>query len=152
MNPSEKATGDRDDPIRVLVIDDHEAVRSGLASIFGITSDIEMVGEAQNGNEGIKLASTLVPDIILMDVNMPDTDGISATRSIIAKSPQIRIIGFSMNDSQTVAKAMLAAGASDYVNKAEKTEVLLEAIRKDHGKMKGREEKALESSEKYIGV
>lgn len=132
MSPATGSRGTRD--IRVLVVDDHEAVREGLASALEKASGVELVGEAENGRIGIEMAMALVPDVILMDINMPDTDGIEATRIICAASPQIKIIGFSLDGGSPAVTAMLEAGASAHISKDSSIKEVLTAIRKHDGK------------------
>lgn len=115
--------------IRILLVDDHTVMRRGLASMLRHETDIEIVGEAENGQEAIEKAHQLVPDVILMDISMPRMNGLEATRLIHAELPSIRIIGLSMFDEEERAAAMIDAGASAYTAKCQPPEVILAAIR-----------------------
>lgn len=118
-----------DGMIRVLVVDDHFAMRLGLRATLHGAAGIEVVGEAKSGDEAVELAGRLLPDVVLMDVSMSGLGGIEATRLIHAGHPAIRIIGMSMYDECEAGDAMRAAGAVDYLNKAEVRSRLVEAIR-----------------------
>lgn len=115
--------------IRVMLVDDHPVVRQGLFIMLGLQSDIEVVGEASDGEEAVLLARQIVPDVILMDINMPNMNGLEATRIIHAELPQIRIIGLSIFDENAEGAAIINAGASAYRSKGENTDLLISAIR-----------------------
>jgi CheY-like chemotaxis protein len=117
------------DKIRVLLADDHPIVRQGLVTMLNLQPDIEVVGEASDGEEAVSLAKKLQPDVILMDINMPRMNGLEATRIIHSEFPDIRIIGLSMYAEDEQAAAIIAAGASAYRSKSENTALLLAAIR-----------------------
>ena len=127
----EKATGAlaSGGRLRVLIVDDHAVMRRGVASLLAGEPDLEVVGEAENGQQAIELAGSLVPDVILMDVSMPVLNGIEATRVIHADFPAVRVIGLSMVEESGQADAMRQAGAVGYVRKRDAAEVLLAAIR-----------------------
>jgi len=115
--------------IRLLLVDDHPIMRQGLHQALAKESDIEIVGEAGDGAEAIRLASILLPTVIVMDIAMPGIGGIEATRLIVAEHPRMRVLAYSMNhDSRSVAR-MLAAGASGYVTKWSEYDELLQGIR-----------------------
>lgn len=116
--------------IRVLLVDDHEVVRRGIAAMLKAEPDVELVGEAMDGIEAVDLTGALRPDVVIMDVTMPRLDGIEATRRVIAAEPRTRVIGLSMHESDDVARAMRAAGATDYVEKGGSPEELVAAIRR----------------------
>jgi two-component system response regulator NreC len=115
--------------IRVLIVDDHPIVRSGLRSLLMAESDIDVVGEATDGKEGIEKSEALHPNVVLMDISMPNVDGLSATRQIKAKFPDIQILVLSMHRTDEYFFELLHAGASGYILKTAKTSDLLEAIR-----------------------
>ncbi|RDI42290.1 response regulator transcription factor [Falsibacillus pallidus] len=115
--------------IRVLFADDHEMVRIGVASYLSAQPDIEVVGEAENGAGAVELALDLKPDIILMDLVMPEMDGIEATSAIMAKWPEAKIIIVtSFLDDEKVYPA-LEAGAASYMLKTSKASEIAEAVR-----------------------
>ena len=117
------------DKIRVLIVDDHPIVRSGLRSLLTAESDIEVIDEATDGQEGIEKTEALRPDVVLMDISMPNLDGLNATRQIKGKFPEIQILVISMHRTDDYFFEMLHAGASGYILKTAKTSDLLEAIR-----------------------
>lgn len=115
--------------IRVLFVDDHEMVRIGVSSYLSAQPDIEVVGEADNGKKGVELALELRPDIILMDIVMKEMDGIEATRQIIEKWPEAKIIVVtSFLDDEKVYPA-LEAGAVSYMLKTSKASEIANAVR-----------------------
>lgn len=116
--------------IRVLLVDDHTVVRQGLSTMLNFHSDIQVVGEAADGEEAVEKAREFQPDVILMDISMPKMDGIEATRIIGSELPHIRIVGLSMHDKQDQANRMIEAGASAYCTKDGDTSVLLSEIRR----------------------
>lgn len=115
--------------IRVLIVDDHPIVRSGLRSLLTAESDIEVVDEAIDGNEGIEKTAAFHPNVVLMDISMPNVDGLSATRQIKSRFPEVQILVLSMHRTDEYFFEMLRAGASGYILKTAKTSDLLEAIR-----------------------
>ena len=114
--------------IRVLLVDDHQVVREGLKRMLELDKDIEVVGEAVSGEDGITQAERLSPDIILMDIKMPDMDGIAATRQLKQKMADVKVIMLTLYDSEYVPQA-IEAGASGYILKDAKGEQLIQAIR-----------------------
>jgi PAS domain S-box-containing protein len=116
--------------IRILVVEDHTVVRQGICALLISHSDIEIVGEADDGQEAVDKARQLQPDVILMDINMPVMDGIQATRIIRSEHPYVRIIGLSMHDRQDQADQMIKAGAFAYCKKDGSSDELLCAIRR----------------------
>jgi DNA-binding NarL/FixJ family response regulator len=117
------------DTIRVLIADDHQLFRDGLRALLESAPDTQVVGEAATGEEAIRLAAERQPHVILMDLQMPDMDGIEATRHILDASPQINILMVTMfEDDQSVFAAM-RAGARGYVLKGAKHDEMLRAIR-----------------------
>jgi DNA-binding NarL/FixJ family response regulator len=115
--------------MRVLIADDHAGVRMSLTQALQDEPEIEVVGEAQNGAAAVRLARQLDPDVVLMDVVMPQVDGIEATRQIVRDCPQIRVIGLSVHDSMAYAARMLDAGACAYLLKDCDMEDLVREIR-----------------------
>jgi DNA-binding NarL/FixJ family response regulator len=115
--------------IRVLLADDHTMMREGLALLLRQEPDIEMVGEAFDGEGAVELAGRLRPDVVVMDVTMPRLNGIEATRRIVAELAGVSVIALSMHEEADMAAAMRAAGASDYVTKDSPPDVLVAAIR-----------------------
>ncbi len=117
------------DPITVLLIDDHRVVRQGLRDFLELQEDIEIVGEASSGEEGVQLARELIPDVVLMDLVMPGIDGVEATRQLKAVSPSTRVIVLtSFADDDKVFPA-IKAGAISYLLKDVSPEELAHAIR-----------------------
>ncbi|AZK93424.1 MULTISPECIES: response regulator [Streptomyces] len=124
--------GDRSSRIRVLLVDDHQVVRRGLRTFLEVQEDIEVVGEAGDGDEGVARTEELRPDVVLMDVKMPGTDGIEALRRLRGlDNPAKVLIVTSFTEQRTVVPA-LRAGASGYVYKDIDPEALAGAIRSVH--------------------
>jgi two-component system response regulator NreC len=117
------------DKVRVLIADDHTIVRSGVRLLLQAEPDIEVVGEALNGDEALALAESLQPDVVLMDIAMPDMDGLEATRQIKARFPDMHVLVLTMHRSDEYFFEMLKAGASGYVLKGAETNELIGAIR-----------------------
>jgi CheY-like chemotaxis protein len=113
---------------RVLFADDHKVIRQGLVAMLQGQPDIQVVGEAATGLEALELARSLRPNVVVMDVSMPEMDGVEATRRIKAEQPAIRVIGLSMLEEGEIAERMRQAGAEAFVNKAESSATLLRAI------------------------
>ena len=119
--------------IKVLLADDHSLFREGLRSLLEDQDDIEIVGEAEDGLEAIKLAPKLKPTVVLMDINMPVVDGVEATRMILKKMPSIGIIILTMYPQDEYVIQALRAGAKAYLLKDTRSNKLLEVIRTVHG-------------------
>jgi DNA-binding NarL/FixJ family response regulator len=115
--------------IRVLLVDDHPVMRDGLTRLFARENDINVVGEASDGRSALELAEKLLPDVVLMDVNMSGMDGIEATRIIRRRLPQVKVVALSMMNDDEVVQAMLAAGASAYLGKGGPTAAIVQAVR-----------------------
>jgi DNA-binding NarL/FixJ family response regulator len=103
--------------MRVLIVDDHPVTRDGLKTAFGITDEIDVVGEAGSGEEAIKLAQDLSPDVIFMDVRMPGMNGIQATRIIRERRPDTKVILFTIDESRASVAEAIQAGVSGYLLK-----------------------------------
>jgi CheY-like chemotaxis protein len=114
--------------IRVLLADDHKVLRQGLVNLISSQPDIQVVGEASNGRQSIELARQLNPHLILMDISMPEMDGIEATRIIKAEMPHIHVIGLSMHEDKHIDEAMRKSGAEAFISKAASISELLKAI------------------------
>ena len=115
--------------IRVLITDDHAIVRRGLAQLLGTTDDLVLVGEAADGAHAIELAAEVRPDVVLMDLSMPNTDGVRATARIIAQNPDVHVLVLTSFADQTRILDALAAGAEGYLLKHSEPEVILAGIR-----------------------
>ena len=103
--------------MRVVIADDHGIVREGLRSLLDKQPDVEVVGEGEDGQMAVQLAESLSPDIVIMDMSMPNLNGIEATRLILGHNPRIRVIILSMHSDRQIVKETLEAGASAYVQK-----------------------------------
>lgn len=115
--------------MRILIVDDHKAMIEGVKLILALENDMEVVGCAFDGDQAVCIAGEKVPDVILMDIGMPNRNGIEATAIILANSPEIKILGMSIqNDRQTV-EAIFRAGATGYLTKDSAAENLVDAIR-----------------------
>ena len=115
--------------IKVLIADDHQIVREGLRSMLEKEPGIIVVGEAEEGRTTLRLARELTPDVIIMDVAMPDLNGIEATRQIVAEFPAIKVIALSMHDDRRFVLHMIKAGAKGYLLKDSAFKDLAKAIR-----------------------
>lgn len=115
--------------IQVLLVDDEPAVLRGLRMRLGLEADIAIVGEAADGETAVDQASRLSPDVVLMDVNLPIVDGITATREIGARVPQAAVVILSLHEDQSTIDRALAAGAAAFVAKRQADGDLLAAIR-----------------------
>ena len=118
--------------IRVLIVDDHAVVRSGLAQLLATTDDIELVGTASNGNEAIAGVAALHPDVVLMDLSMPDLDGVEATRQIAEQHPSSHVLVLTSFSDQTRILDALAAGADGYLLKHADPDEIADGIRAVH--------------------
>ena len=115
--------------IRILLADDHALVRQGFRMILSAQPDMEIVGEAGDGREAVTLAEKLKPDVVLMDVTMPDLNGIEATRRVAASVPRARVLALSMHKDAVYVREILRAGARGYLLKDSVDSDLLAAVR-----------------------
>jgi DNA-binding NarL/FixJ family response regulator len=119
--------------IKILLADDHGIVREGLRFLLEKEADIKVVGEAEDGLKAIELVRQLLPDIIIMDITMPNLNGVDATRQIINEFPKVKVIALSMHFDRMFVVSMLKAGASGYVLKECLSDELVEAVRTVYG-------------------
>jgi two-component system response regulator NreC len=115
--------------IRILLADDHAVVRQGFKMILAAQSDMEIVGEAANGREAVELAQQLSPDVVVMDVSMPELNGIEATRRLASSVPHARVVALSMHKDSVYVREILRAGARGYLLKDSGAADLVAAIR-----------------------
>lgn len=119
-------------PIRVILADDHPVVRHGLAAIVDVEDDIEVVGQAENGQEALALVHSLKPDVVLMDLQMPVLDGVDAIKQIRIEAPQVQVIILTTFADDDYIYEGIAAGARGYLLKDAPPDQLIEAIRAAH--------------------
>jgi two-component system, NarL family, response regulator LiaR len=119
-------------PIRVMLVDDHAMVRRGLATFLMVFDDFKLVGEAENGEAAIRLCAEVLPDVILMDMVMPEMDGASATHAIRQQYPQIQVIALTSFKEGELIRSALEAGAIGYLLKDVSADDLARAIRAAH--------------------
>jgi NarL family two-component system response regulator LiaR len=119
-------------PIRVMLVDDHTMVRRGLVTFLKVFDDLELAGEAESGEAAIKLCAEILPDVILMDMVMPDMDGAAATRTIRQQFPQVQVIALTSFKQGDLVKNALEAGAIGYLLKDVSADELAHAIRAAH--------------------
>lgn len=115
--------------ITIVVADDHQIIRQGLRLLFSSQPDMELVGEAENGQQAVDLVEELQPDVTIMDVSMPVLDGFEATRQVKTRHPGVRVIALSMHNDPIFVDGMKSVGADGYVLKDAAFEQLAEAIR-----------------------
>jgi len=115
--------------IRILLVDDHQIMRDGLRAILAEEETFEIVGEAENGREAARLARTLAPDVIIMDIGMPDLNGVEATHQVKAENPGVKVIALSMYADRGYVLGILEAGASGYVLKTGAYDELQRAVK-----------------------
>ncbi|MES2570423.1 MAG: response regulator transcription factor [Verrucomicrobiota bacterium] len=113
---------------KILLIDDHEVVRRGLRAMIEAHGEFEVCGEASDGRTGVQLASTLQPDIVIMDIGMPELNGFEATRRVRERSPKSEVLVLSMYHSEHVIREVLMAGARGYVLKSDAALDLVDAL------------------------
>ncbi len=120
------------DRIRVLLVDDHAVVRSGLSAFLMAFDDLELVGEAKDGEEAVRFCERQRPDVVLMDLVMPGMDGVAATRIIRERCPEVQVIALTSFREEELVQGALEAGAIGYLLKNVSADELAEAIRKAH--------------------
>jgi DNA-binding NarL/FixJ family response regulator len=118
-----------DEPIRILIVDDHAAFRAGLAALLKSQAELRLVGEAATGTEAVRRSLELQPDVVLMDLGMPGLDGVSATRQIVDASPHIAVLVLTMADDDAAVFDAVRAGARGYLLKGADRAELVRAIR-----------------------
>jgi NarL family two-component system response regulator LiaR len=119
-------------PIRVMLVDDHTMVRRGLATFLKVFDDLELVGEAANGEDAIQLCAQVLPDVVLMDMVMPDMDGVTATHAIRQQFPAVQVIALTSFKDKGLVQDALQAGAIGYLLKDVSADALAQAIRAAH--------------------
>jgi NarL family two-component system response regulator LiaR len=134
-------------PIRVAIVDDHAVVRSGLAAFLSVSDDLELVGEAENGAQAVRLCESEHPDVVLMDLVMPGMDGVAATRNIRQRFPDIQVIALTSFPEDNLVQEVLRAGALSYLLKNVGAEDLSRAI---HAARAGRPTLAPEAAQALI--
>jgi DNA-binding NarL/FixJ family response regulator len=119
----------RIDPIRIVLVDDHQLVRAGFRSVLRTINDISVVGEAAGGDEAVALATRVHPEVVVMDLDMPEGDGLTATRRLLAVAPDMRVLIVTMYDESEKLLDALDAGARGFLSKSAAERELAEAIR-----------------------
>ncbi|MFC2173242.1 response regulator [Acidobacteriota bacterium] len=115
--------------VKILLADDHKIIRDGLRALVQKQPNMEVVAEAENGRKAVQLSRDLVPDVVIMDIGMPDLNGMEATRQILSQEPGIKVIALSMHSDKRFVAGMLTAGAAGYLLKDCAFEELTQAIR-----------------------
>jgi len=118
------------DKIRVLIVDDVSETRENVRKLLQFESDVDVVGVARTGKEAIQLSQDLNPDVVLMDINMPDMDGIAATEAIRSKQPAVQVVILSVQGDQNYMRRAMLAGARDFLTKPPMGDELISAIRR----------------------
>ena len=119
-------------PIRVLLVDDHAMLRRGLATFLKVFDDLELAGEAASGEDAIQLCAQLLPDVVLMDMVMPEMDGVTATRAIRQQFPEVQVVALTSFKEEELIQHALQAGAIGYLLKDVSADTLAQAIRDAH--------------------
>ena len=119
-------------PIRILIADDHALLRQGIRNFLSLESDFEIIGEAADGEETIRRASELRPDILLLDINMPKGNGIEVATRLKDTHPEIRILALTIHDDENYMMKMIQSGAAGYLLKDVEPSMMVQAIRRVH--------------------
>ena len=117
------------DTIRVILADDHTVVRAGLRAVLGAAKDIEVIGEAKNGREAVAMAERFNPDVVIMDLDMPEVDGTEATKQMLAKGLAARVLILTMHVEEEYLIPLMEAGAGGYLVKSAADRELVDAVR-----------------------
>lgn len=115
-----------------MLVDDHELVRIGIRRLLQDISGIKVIGEASNGEEAIRLAKELIPDVVIMDIQMPGIGGLEATRKLLRHNPDIKILALTVCEDEPYPSRLLQAGAAGYITKGTNAEEMIRAIRTIH--------------------
>jgi DNA-binding NarL/FixJ family response regulator len=115
-------------PTKILLVDDHEIMREGMCALLKRLPDIEIVGQASDGRSGINMAKDFSPDIVIMDIGMPNLNGIEAPRQLLADNPRVKVMALSTHSDGAIVAKMLKAGASGYMLKESAFSELMEGI------------------------
>jgi len=118
--------------IKVVVVDDHDLVRMGISRMLSDSADIEVVGEADSGDMAIKLAKQLRPDVVLLDVNMPNIGGVEATKRLVQLDMGIKILAVSSMSAQPYPSMLIKAGVNGYITKGTPLDEMIRAVKKVH--------------------
>jgi DNA-binding NarL/FixJ family response regulator len=120
---------DLEKSIQVMLVDDHPVLRAGVKSLLNAESDVEVVGEADDGPSAVELALELTPDVVVMDVSLPGLSGAEATKQILANQPKLKVLALSAHEEAALARALLDAGAAGYALKRSACDELVRALR-----------------------
>lgn len=113
---------------RILIVDDHDVVRRGVVAMLSDRPELEVCGEARSGRDAIAVAASMKPDLVIMDLRMPDMNGLDATRQILKENPQIEVLILTMLDSEQLVRQVFASGARGYLLKSDAGNELLAAV------------------------
>jgi two-component system, NarL family, invasion response regulator UvrY len=116
--------------IKIMLVDDHRLVRAGLKRVLQEVGDVEVIAEASSGEEALEITRTKVPDVVLMDINMPGIGGLEATRRLVQRMPSLKVVVVSMHLEEPYPSRMLAAGAAGYISKDSAADEVVAAIRR----------------------
>jgi two-component system response regulator NreC len=114
--------------VRILLADDHKILREGLVALLEKQPDLKVLGEAEDGRSAVRMAMEMLPDVVIMDINLPDLNGVEATRQIVKELPEVKVIALSVHSNKHIVKGMLQAGACGYLLKYSSSKELIKAI------------------------